>query len=145
MEKEQIKQLANKYLNDIVKQRNPENWMDYITDSWMHNAEVWFCNEYEIVTGFACPQDKIDTFKVCIYCEANRACDKKYGIRNGGYIVNSAYRDIKYLQESLKTVIAMYKNGDNPNNEYIPINEINGAIALLKEAENKLSKLAERL
>lgn len=142
MEKQQIKQLASKYLNDIVKQRNPENWMDYITDSWMQNAETWFCNEYEIATGFACPQDKIDIFKLCLYTEANKACDKKYGIRNGGYMVNSAYRDIQGLQNSLSLAVEMYKNGENPNNEYLPIAEINDAIALLKAAEDKLSNFS---
>ena len=143
MNKQEIKQLATKYLNDIVKQRNPENWMDYITETWMQNAEAWFCNEYEIITGFACPQDKMDIFKLCLYTEANKACDKKYGIRNGGYMLNSACRDIQGLQNSLSLALEMYKNGENPNNEYLPIVEIQDVIELLKVSEGKLSKFVE--
>ena len=127
MEKEEIKQLAAKYLQEIIKPRN-EHWMQYITDSWMHTAENWFCNEYEIITGFACPQDKIDIFKLYLYTEANKAFDKKFGVRNAKYMVDSAYNDIVSLQENLKVAIDMFKNGDNPDNEYLPIPEIQDVI-----------------
>lgn len=143
MKKEEIKQLAGKYLNDIIKQRNPENWMEYITDSWMQSAETWFCNEYEIATGFACPQDKIDIFKLYLYTEANKACDKKYGVRNGYYMVNAVYNDIQGLQESLGVAIEMFENSDNKENEYLPITEIKDVIEHLKASEEKLSKLVK--
>ena len=144
MEKEEIKQLAAKYLQDIVKPRT-QHWMEYITDSWMQSAEAWFCNEYEIITGFACPQDKIDIFKLYLYTEANKAFDKKYGIRNAKYMVESAYNDIVGLQESLKIAIDMFKAGDNPDNEYLPITEIKDVIELLKVSEGKLSKYYESI
>ena len=142
MEKEQIKQLADKYLNDIVKPRNSDTWMDYVNDSWMHSAITWFCNEYEIATGFACPQDKIDIFKLYLYTEANKACDRKYGIRDGRYVLNSAHQDLQRLQNNLSFAIERFENGENPNNEYLPIDEIKDVISLLNDVENKLSIFA---
>jgi len=145
MERQEIEQLANKYLNDIVKQQNPENWMEYLTDSWIQSAENWFCSEYEIITGFACPQDKIDIFKLYLYRDANNAFDKKYGIRNGKYMVNSVYCDIEDLQNSLRTAIVLFKNAKNPDNEYLPITEINDVIELLNNASVKLEKFVKSL
>lgn len=143
MDKHEIEQLADKYLNDIAKPRNPENWMEYITFSWMHNAEVWFCNEYEKATGFACPQNKIDLFKLCIYREATNAFDKKNGIHNGKYMVKSVYNDIERMQDTLRTAITMLKRAENPDNEYLPITEINDVIELFNKASVKLEKFVD--
>lgn len=137
MNREQIEKYAQQYADELT-QKYP-NWFEYVDDSWINDAIIWFAKIYKEQTdGWSLPLDSEHIFKHRLTYIKVELYAKKHGIHQGYLIIRDMIRDIANASYNIDEAIHYFTNADNPENKELPIDK-------LKELQPKLEEICKEL
>lgn len=156
MTREKIKQKAHEFI-DTQLNENPD-WFDYITDSWIYDAENWFCEileKEEDITLFTDDEDYEYTDDVKKYVEIfwgdvqdyfKEKYTERYGSRDAKYCLHRIGNDIKTLLEKYNSIKHHFKKFNAYTNAVTyQFEELVKCLQLLDNIENgKVESLKEK-
>ena len=148
MSPRRIKNYAVSYINSQLEQ-NP-NWFDYITDSWIYDAENWFLDVLEKQYQYNAYTEEVEEivrkFWYFAQKEKDRRYEELYGERDAKYCLHNIGNDVKTLLEKYNSVKHHFKKF-NACTEAVTyqFEELEKCLQLLDDIENdRVESLKEK-
>lgn len=101
MTNEEIKQAVEDYFNEMLTKN--ADYLDYITDSWIYDAEYWFMCKYSR------DWDDKENFQYYARKRFDELYDEKYSERDAKYCLHRICNDVKTLLENYNSVKHHFK------------------------------------
>lgn len=137
-----IKKAAKDYIADQLKQNR--DWLRCITDSWIYDAEDWFCSKFGITiydgehdeNDENDPNTIVQKFWKYALAEKDRVYEQKYGERDAFLALPGMIGYIKKVQEGFDSAKEYYIQ-DSPTRK----GHCNHVLELLQQAIYEMEDL----
>lgn len=132
-----IKKAAKDYIANQLDQ-NPD-WLRCITDSWIYDAEDWFCSKFGITNDDNDPNTTVQKFWSYALEEKERVYQKKYGERDAFLALPGMIRHIKEAKDAFMMEQEYYIQGSPIRKGKCKnaIEELERALVLMEELRIK--------